>query len=274
MGVGGHDAVAEGLPQQPDLGGGVEQILAPDDVGDPHVVIVDRVGDQENGRLVTAPDDEVFDGVVGELDPPPNDVVDDGHAPVGRPKSHHDARSVGHVAIAGPTVVSRRNPGIDRPLLDLVSAEVAEIGRTCRHQLVHRVGVKGAPLGLEIRSLVPVDPEPSKRFENRIDVGVGLEGGISVFDAQHQCPAGVAGVQPVEQRRTGAAYVQEPGGRRREPDAGTGHPPRLAAAVLRSGNRRFAPEQRFGPDQRSMMTIESITLSCQVCLLPSHSIQK
>ena len=92
--------------------------------------------------------------------------------PVGRPESDHDARSVSHVAIAGPTVVSRRKLGIDRPLLDLVSAEVAEVGRTGRHQLVHRDGVQSTPLGLEIRSLVPVDPEPSEWFENRIVVGL------------------------------------------------------------------------------------------------------
>ena len=65
--------------------------------------------------------------------------------------------------------------------------------------------------------------------------------GVGVFDAQDEGAPGVAGEEPVEQGRPGAADVEEPGGRGSEtdprPHAGGGGRSGPAGAV---GHRRYS----------------------------------
>ena len=59
---------------------------------------------------------------------------------------------------------------------------------------------------------VPIEPEPGEPVEDRGDRGVGGTFAVGVLDAQQHLPAGVAGIEPVEQRRAAAADMQKSGG--------------------------------------------------------------
>ena len=89
--------------------------------------------------------------------------------------------------------------------------------------------VVGAPVSADLRSLVPVDPEPAKALE---DARLGLLGGalaVGILDAEHEGSTSPAGVGPVEEGGPRPADVEMAGGTRRE----TG-PHGLHAAALMS----------------------------------------
>ena len=63
---------------------------------------------------------------------------------------------------------------------------------------------------------VPTEFEPPKAVEDRLDVlGLGAFA-IGILDAEDELAAGVARIEPVEQRRARAADMQRAGGRRRK----------------------------------------------------------
>ncbi len=70
-----------------------------------------------------------------------------------------------------------------------------------------------AALRLQDRALVPVELEPAQRVEDLLDVLGRRALAVGVLDAQHHLAPFVAGEQPVEQRRAGAADVQRAGWR-------------------------------------------------------------
>ena len=57
-------------------------------------------------------------------------------------------------------------------------------------------------------TFVPVEPEPAHALEDDVDGGLGVAGGVGVFDTQDECTPVVAGEEPVEQRRAGASDVE------------------------------------------------------------------
>ena len=102
--VGG--VVAQGVAQEEDLGRGREQVLAPQDVGDPHVGVVDRVGQDEHGLPTRPEDHEVLEGGVLEDDVAPDDVVDDGLPLVGGAETQGPPGPGAEAAVAAEPVVA------------------------------------------------------------------------------------------------------------------------------------------------------------------------
>ena len=92
----------------------------------------------------------------------------------------------------------------------------AAIGVAGRHHLVRDGGVALGTRELEQRVVVPVQPQPAHAVEDRLDRRLRRARAIGILDAEQEAPAVVARVQPVEQRRTCPADVQESGRRRRE----------------------------------------------------------
>ena len=83
-------------------------------------------------------------------------------------------------------------------------------------QLLQKRLVDWQALRLKIGAFIPVDAQPAHGIENGVD---GLPGGafkVGVFKTQHETPAGVTGVKPVEKGRAGTAHVQETCGAGRE----------------------------------------------------------
>jgi hypothetical protein len=68
--------------------------------------------------------------------------------------------------------------------------------------------VKGQAIGLINRAFIPIEAEPGKAVQNRVD---GFFGGpylICVFDAEDEFPSLVAGHQPIKKGRAGSSYMQ------------------------------------------------------------------
>ncbi len=214
VGIPGLVARPEGLSEQEHAGRGVDEVLTPDHVGDPHVEVVDGVGDVEHRHPARADDDEVLEHGAVELDPAPDEVVPTDRALVGCPEANHHALAGGDVAIPTEPVVAgtARRFG---PLLDRLLGTVASVGQSTFDEVVGRSPVPIEPIGLVV-FLVPVDPQPSEAVVNRRHQLRAAPIGIGVFDAQHHHPSGVPSVEPVEQRRTGTADVQVAGGSGRE----------------------------------------------------------
>jgi hypothetical protein len=105
------------------------------------------------------------------------------------------------------------------------------VGAPGRHQLADVFLVDVAALALPVGTvgaadfwtLVPVHSEPGEAVVDEVQVLLAVALLVRVLDAQHEDAPRVAGVEPVEQRRTGAADVEEPGWTGREADADLGH---------------------------------------------------
>jgi hypothetical protein len=192
------------------------QVLAPDHVADRHVQVVDRVGQEEDRRAIGAEDDEVLQVGVLEGDVAPDEVADDGLAIVRRAEAQD---ALGQAAVAAEAVVAGRGVVLGAGL-DLLPGARAVVGVARLVQAGSRLPVVAGPLRLAVRALVPVDAEPAQRSLDAIDQLVAGQGGIGVLDAQDERPPVVAGVEPVEQGRAGAADVEEAGRRGRETDPG------------------------------------------------------
>ena len=75
-------------------------------------------------------------------------------------------------------------------------------------QLFDRGPIELTTLGLEIRPLVPVQPEPPHGPFDALDVLVTVAIGISVLYTEKNDAAVLTGVQPVEQRRAAAPDME------------------------------------------------------------------
>ena len=111
--------------------------------------------------------------------------------------------------------------------LDRLGRTVAVVRPPLGHETIGHRAVAIEALGLEVRRvrsadvrpLVPVEAEPAQAVHDSRDHLPRRTFGVGVLDAQHERAAVPAGIQPVEQRRAGAADVQVAGGRRGKADA-------------------------------------------------------
>ena len=201
-----------------DLPGGVVQVVvAPDHVGDPHVVVVGDDSQVVGRRAVGAQQDEVVELAVAEHDVALDQVVDDGLA-LPRRAQAHDERLV--VARRGRPVAPRRadGPALGARhlalLLQFLDRHVVAVSASARQQL-HRDGA--VPIGagmLEDGRLVGLEPKPRHAFEDRLHRVCRRALAVGVLDADQELAAHAARVQPVEKRGAGCAYVHHPGWRR------------------------------------------------------------
>ena len=87
------------------------------------------------------------------------------------------------------------------------------IGVAIGQHLARDLGVTGGAGKLIGDLAVPLQAEPRQPVEDRGDRGLGRAGAVGVLDAQEERAAVMAREQPVEERRAGAADVQEAGRR-------------------------------------------------------------
>ena len=80
------------------------------------------------------------------------------------------------------------------------------------------MAVQGEPLGLLVL-FVPVEGEPAQPVKDGAGAGLSVALDVGVVQAQHHGSVIVARVEPVEDKRAGAAHVKKTGGRGRKADA-------------------------------------------------------
>ena len=219
---------AQSLVDENLLGRVAEVVVAADDVRDAHGHVVDDhrqvVGDGAVGTL----DDEVADGLVGELDRRPQHVFEDGragrHTKAQRPglagglaPRHFVGGQVAAAAAVHPGALlglCRLSPG-----LELLRRAEARVEVPAGHELVDVLAVDVRTLGLPVRPVgagharpfVPVKAHLAQRAQ---DLLYGLVGGarhVGVLDAQDEHTVVLSGVDEVVEPRAGAAQVQVPG---------------------------------------------------------------
>ena len=245
--VPGHGVVDHALAE------GVGQVVvAPDDVGDGHVVVVHHHRVQVGRRAVAAQDDHVVQLGMRHADLALHQVGHH-HLAAGGRLDADDRRQVARLAAlpAGAVVLERALGGLGlgahrRQLLLRVEGQV---GLALGQQLARHLGVAGLPLALEHRRLVGRKPQPGQAFEDLVDSFLRAALLVGILDAQQVLAAVAPGEQVVEQRGAGAADVQVAGGGGRE--AGTdGHGRNSNGRVQSRGLARNAPRRNASPQAR------------------------
>ena len=108
-------------------------------------------------------------------------------------------------------------------MLGLPRLDVVALGLGAVDPAARRAAAAGPPGGGRSarparRPRVPVQAEPPQRVEDDLDVLGRVALGVGVLDAQQHLAAGVAGLEPVEQRGARATDVERAGRRGREAD--------------------------------------------------------
>ena len=138
-------------------------ILAPDDVGDPGVQVVD--GDREvvQGRTVGPGDHRVIEVDVGKAGRPSDHVVDHGRARVGHPQPDCPCLFGGtpEAPLGARTVLERPN---------LLGGGAGVVGVSALEQAVQRLLMAIGLLALKDRALVPIQSQPPQRVEDLLHV--------------------------------------------------------------------------------------------------------
>ncbi len=223
----------ERLPDEDRLRRRRKVLLAADHVRDTHPDVVDNDREDEERVAVRLHHDEVLDRGVRKLDVATDQVVDDGRSLVGDAEAQCHAGPRVEAPVAAETVVSGKIAIAGTPVDRLASA-VAVVEVTRGEQLRGGVVVALAPLGLQVGTLVPADPEPVERIENACRPEGVASLPVGVLDAEHEGPAALVGEEPVVKRRTRPADVEEAGRGGSEPDP---RPRRRGAHLVGEGDR-------------------------------------
>ncbi len=202
-------------------------------MGDLHERVVDRI-DQRVQRITAT----AGQGVVGhragrERRLAPDQVVP-GDRLIGHPQPQHRPATLGAMCVAlivGEVPIEivvtefRVPPRGDVPRLHLLGCGVRLVHLARRHQPLDHVAVDVAALGLAIRAvwsadlgaLVVVEAEPVQRVQQRQIALLAVAFGVGVLEPEHEVPAVVPRVRPIEQRGSDQTDVRCARRRRTEP---------------------------------------------------------
>ena len=177
----------------------------------------------------------------GEDDVAADEVVDHRRPVVGDPEPQRPALAL-EAPVAAEAVVAGGGVALGAGV-DLLAGAVAGVERA-RPPTACRWRPGSASVRSDWRNGPSSGSMPSHASddEDAVDPLLAVALGVGVLDAQDEGAAGVAGEEPVEQRRPGAADVEEPRGRRGEADpaAGRGGAGGLAGAATGATRPRRA----------------------------------
>ena len=232
-------------------------VVAADDVGNTHIVVVDHDGEVVDRTSVGASQDEVVEVLVAPDHPALDLILNDGLALEARAQADdrlHARRRFAGIAVAPAPVIEPRaalGARLLPHLLQLLRARVAVIGMPAGQQLRGDLPVALGARKLRNGLAVPGQLKPFEPVDDRRDRGVGRALAIRVFDPQQHLAAAPARIEPVEQRRAGSADMQEPG-RRGGKSRNDSHPTSSARvrdkAVRASHNPLCSSNRHHGAD--------------------------
>ena len=235
---GGHTGLDEGSVERELTRGGRHEILAADDVGDPHQRVVDGVDEGIEGNTARADQDEVREGSrrEGHLAADEIDVSEVFVRHTQAPGRLAPLRAVRGALLLGQIPVEIVVAQLLRSAVrlvarvDLFRRRVALVHRTRIHELLQHLAVDLVALRLpigrvrppDLDTLVPVDVQPAQGFEELLVALLAVTGGVGVLDPEHELPTVVAGVGPVEEHGADETHVREARRRRAESHADIG----------------------------------------------------
>src|SRR5262249_18656139 len=207
-----------------------EMIIAADDVGHIHVVVVDDDREHVGRGLVGAEQYEVVEVLVLPDHAALDRILDDGLAFGRRFQPDHglDAgRRLARIAVAPAAVVELRAAFAPRGFAhfrEFLGTRVTVIGLAGGEQLFRDLAMPRGAGELRDRFAVPRDAEPSEPVQDRVDGGLGRALAVGVLDAQEHLAAAPARIEPIEQRGARTTDVQKAGrGGRKARDDGFTH---------------------------------------------------
>ena len=214
-------------------------VVAADDIGDAHVVVVDDDGEHVSRTAVGAQQHEVVEVLVGEGDAALHLVVDHRLALLRRAQADHRLHAggrLGGIAVAPAAVVARRavlGARLLAHLRELLGRGVTLVGVALGEQFLGDLAVTRRAGELVHDLAVPFQPQPLQPVDDRGDGRLRRALAIGVLDAQQHAAAEMARVKPVEQRGARPADMQEAGrrgGEARDDRVGHGRKTRVMGA--------------------------------------------
>ena len=200
-------------------GGVVQVVVAPDDVGHPHVVVIDHDGEVVGGRPVGPQQDQVVQVHVLEDHLALDLVVDPRGSLLGRTQADH----VGPPGVDRPLRVAPGgadhpafSPGALALLGQFVGGHEVPVGTPPGQEVQRHFAVAVGAAELEDRRLVRLQAQPGKAVEDHLHGCVRGPLPVGIFDAQQILSTCPSGVEPVEQGGAGGPDVHGPGGRGRD----------------------------------------------------------
>ncbi len=245
-------------------------VVAANHVGNLHPRVVHHAREIVRGIAVRLADDEVVEVVVVKVEFPAHHV-EKPRGPGLAPEAHHVRRSARHA----PLHLVARKPQATAVVFgcaarfeffaaqrfEFLGRAVASVRAAALEQPLRFGGVHHRARRLHIRAVlalptgafVPVEPEPLHRIEDRFARFTRGPFGVGVFNTQNEGSAGLARVEPVEQRRTRTADVQVARRTRRKPhpDRPGVHGDSLSVHVAASFTISFQPAPRLRRDASS-----------------------
>ena len=195
-----------------------EVVVAADDMGDLHVVVVHHHGVEVGGRAVRAEDDHVVELGVGDADGALHKVFHDRLA-IARgaqaDRGSHTWRRLGGVEVAPAAIIAGRAAFGLRALAHVakvLGAGIAFVGGAGGEHGVRDLDMAGFAGGLEDRRRIRVQAEPGQAVEDDVHRRFGAAGFVGILDAEQEFAAFVAGGEKIEQSGAGAADMQQAGG--------------------------------------------------------------
>ena len=194
-------------------------VIAADDVGDFHVVVVHDHRQHVGGRAVGAQQHHVVKLLVGDPDFALDLVGDHGLTLVRRFEPDHGrdpGRGLRGIAVAPASVIAHRPSRGTRRLAhlgELFRRAEAVIGLALGEQVPRYLGVALGVARLVDHVTVPVEAKPFETVDDRRDCLGRRPPPIGVLQTQQEPAAVMAGKEPVEQRGAGATDMEEAGGR-------------------------------------------------------------
>ena len=213
------------------LARGVDQmVVAPDHMGDAHVVVVDHHGQHVGRVAVAAQQHEIVEVLVLPDHAALDLILDHGLAGLRRLEADgglHARGRLGRVAVA-PQAVIEAGAALGARLLahrrQFLRRGVAAIGPAAGEQGFGDLAVAGGAAELVDDVAVPIELQPLQAVEDRGNRRLGRPLAVGILDPQQHLAAVLLGVEPVEQRGAGASDVEEAGRRGgKAGDDGIGH---------------------------------------------------
>ena len=174
----------QGLVEQNLAGGVGHVVLAADDMGDTIADVINHIAEQIEWLAVGANDDEILDLTVGPLDPAQDLVVveeaarssgdleaDGGRKALGFLFPHLLGGQVSAGAVIADLGFFFGQGNLPLPLQLLFGAE-AFVGMARGQEAVGGGDMVDGKVGLEVRALVPIDPQPGEPVDDAVDGGL------------------------------------------------------------------------------------------------------
>ncbi len=221
------------------LARGVDQVIvAPDHMGDAHVVVVDHHREHIGRIAVAAQQHEIVEVFVLPDDAALDLVLDHGLAGLRRLQTDRGLDAGGRIlriAVAPQAVIEPRaalGAGFLAHRGQFLRGRVAVIGLAAGEQRFRHLAVARDAGELVNDVAVPIEPEPFQPVQDRSNRGLGRALAVGVLDPQQHPAAEFFGVQPVKQRGAGAADMEEAGRRGgKAGDDGIGHSNSISGTI-------------------------------------------